>query len=99
LEVDGRLSTTPIRRKGRRRRPIRDLKMKRLYAAAIAGLMLAGATNAGFAEARQDRTPMADQKHRSHHHHRICRPIYKNKVVWKHHRRHVVRVKVGTRCR
>ena len=71
--------------------------MKRLFVAAIAGLMLAGATEAGFAEARQDRMPVAGQTYR--HHHRICKPVYRKKVVWKHHRRHVIRVKVGTRCR
>ncbi|WP_315919657.1 hypothetical protein [Mesorhizobium sp. SP-1A] len=76
--------------------------MKNLFIAAGAALILSG-TFAGSALAesygRGSHYSEPGRHHRPYYkHHRVCRDIYKKRVVWRHGQRQVIRVKVGRRC-
>jgi hypothetical protein len=59
-------------------------------------LSLAGAALLAGTMAAVPETAQAAQWH-GHHHRQVCRIVVKNKVVWRHGRKHVVPVKVR-RC-
>ena len=70
--------------------------MKKIVLGAAVALAMAGTSLAVSSPA-----DAAPRHHRHHHHHhrvKVCGPVYKTKVFWRHGHRHVVRVKVGHHC-
>jgi hypothetical protein len=75
--------------------------MRRVIVAIATAIILAGASTAS--QARNDTAGVEyfTQDGHAYHkggHRRVCRDVYKTKVVWKNHKKFVKRVKVGRRC-
>jgi hypothetical protein len=75
--------------------------MRTVIVAVAAAIMLAGAGTAS--QARNETagneyfTPNGHGYHK-HGYRKMCRDVYRTKVVWKNHKKVVKRVKVGRRC-
>jgi hypothetical protein len=74
--------------------------MRKLFLAFAGVMMIAGSSLvAAPAMARSTDYHQVQQRHhqRPHyqkrHHRKVCRTVVRRKVVWRHHRRHVVRYK------
>ena len=76
--------------------------MRKLFLAIVGIMMIAGsslvaapamAKPGDHVQTRQDRHYNPRPNYQKRHHRKVCRTVVRKKVVWRHHRRHVVHYK------